>query len=90
MTERELITMLLGLGILVYYSIEYRRKAHLAELRLPLLAFAFIILGWLADVFDNGSMNAMRFAENFLYLCSAITFAFWTRKLKRGESKWIG
>ena len=90
MTERELITLLLGLGILAYFSLQHRRQAHLAELRLPLLAFAFITLGWVMDVFDNGDMNFMRFVENFFYLCSAITFTVWTRRLKRGESKWIG
>ena len=82
--------MLLGLGILAYFSVQYRRQAHLAELLLPLLGFAFIVLGWVVDVFDNGDWNAMRVAENALYLCSAITFTFWTRRLKRGESKWIG
>ncbi len=89
MEELELLTVLFGLGIVVYFCFQYRRQAVLRELALPLLGFTLIVFGWTANAFDNAVNDWMRMTEHVFYLCSAIVFVFWTRKLYRGESKWI-
>lgn len=89
MEELELLTVLFGLGIVVYFCFQYRRQEVLRELVLPLLGFTLIVFGWTANAFDNGVNDLVRLAEHAFYLCSAIAFAYWTRKLYRGESKWI-
>ena len=90
MAEREFLTVLLGLGILAWFSLQYRRQPHLAEIRLPLLGFALIVLGWVANAFDHAGSHWMRIVEHGFYALGAITYVIWTTRLKRGESKWVG
>jgi hypothetical protein len=53
MQERELLILIFGLGVLVYFLFLHRELELFTSLRLVLLSLVLLICGWFFNLLDN-------------------------------------
>jgi|GEM_PF-3667567 len=78
MEERELLTFLLSVTVLLVALIQRRTLNLFSALRLPFIAFCLMTLSSLANLLDNTiSFQFFSVAEHVLYTLSAAVIAYW-------------
>jgi len=83
MQERELLTFLLGLGVLLYLLLQQRQLAILQGMARPVAAYATLILGWLARLLsDSLAIPMLVLAEHGCYVLTAYILMNWLRGLE--------
>lgn len=87
MQERELLTFLFGIGVLVYLLVQHRKLAILRDMNLPILAYSALVLGWLARLLNSSfPAPALLILEHGFYTLTAILLFSWLRGLEaRGQ-----
>lgn len=84
MEERELLTFLIGVTVIIVTLLQRRKLNLFSELRLPFIAFCLLTLSTLANLLDNThSFELFSFLEHTLYALSAAVIALWVFRLER-------
>lgn len=87
MEERELLTFLISVTILLIALFQHRKLYLFPALKLPILAFCLLVLSNLANLLDNThSFAIFSLLEHFLYALSAIAFGFWIVRIRQKSS----
>jgi len=87
MEERELLTFLIGVTVIIVTLLQRRKLNLFPELRLPFVAFCLLTLSTLANLLDNTqSFEVFQFLEHALYALAAAVIAWWVFGLERKKS----
>jgi NADH:ubiquinone oxidoreductase subunit K len=74
--EREVVTLLLGLGALGLALKIRRSLAYLHSLELVLLSLSLLVVGWIATILE-GKWTAFDSVEHLCYAASSMAIALW-------------
>jgi len=87
MEERELLTFLIGLTVILVTLLQRQKLNLFPGLRLPFIAFCLLTLSTLAHLLDNThSFEVFSFLEHALYALSAAVIAIWVYSLRSNRS----
>lgn len=87
MEERELLTFLIGVTVLLITLLQRRKLYLFPALRLPMLAFGLFVLSTLSDVLDNiYSFQVFSPLEHLFYASGCIVILLWIIRLEHKES----
>jgi hypothetical protein len=87
MQERELLILIFGLGVLVYFLFLHRELELFTSLRLVLLSLVLLICSWFLDLLDNRSdFTWLQPLEHSLHAAAAVSLLawIWLRRRKAG------
>lgn len=81
MQERELLTFVIGFGVLIYACLQYRKSEFLGRMLWPFIGYGMLVIAWFCNLLDNQYAFALlRVFEHFFYAVAACCFLFWLRK----------
>ena len=87
MEERELLTFLIGVTVLLIALSQHRKLQLFPTLRLPVMAFGLFVLSMLADTLDNVvAFPVVSFFEHLLFALGCGVIFYWVIKLERTQS----
>jgi hypothetical protein len=76
--ENEAITLLLGLGMLLFIHTNRTRLQHLPASKTLLAAFYLLVAGWILTIVEGFFwQRALNFVEHLCYTGNAILLAAW-------------
>lgn len=79
--EDEIIMLVLGLGVLLFIILNYRRLQHYPSVRILITGFGFSLIGWILTVLEGFLFETtLNYAEHFCYLASAGCVTLWLYK----------
>ncbi len=87
--QNELVTLILGLGVLAFFVLGRVRIRDLPGWRLLLLSFTVLCAGWALTVLEGFFWpDVLNSVEHICYAVSAILFALWCWRIfsDKGEA----
>ena len=88
MEERELLTFLIGVTVLLIALLQRRKLNLFPALRLPVFAFSLFVLSTLADVLDNVfAFQILSLFEHLLFVLGTAVLLYWVITLERNQSQ---
>lgn len=85
--QHELITAILGLGVLLLMIVQRRQLRLIPDYRWLFLSYCLILLAWLLTIAEDYWLPVyMNLLEHICYLASAALVAWWTQKFLRREA----
>ncbi len=82
--DGEIVTALLGVGVLAFAVSGRRRLMRLPHPRLLVGAFTLLLAGWLVTVGENlGNETVLNTVEHVCYLLGALASAAWCLRASR-------
>ncbi len=87
MQERELLILIFGLGVLVYFLFLHRELELFTSLRLVLLSLVLLICSWFLDLLDyRTDLTWLQPLEHSLHAAAAASLLawIWLRRNKAG------
>ena len=76
--ENEVIMLTLGIGVLIYMSINHFNLKRIPSFKILTFAFCTIVIGWALTVLEGFFWEAfLNFLEHMCYSISAILLAVW-------------
>lgn len=84
--ENEVVTLLLGVGTMIFILAHRPRLGQLPYSKIILSAFYIIFAGWAFTVFETFIWsNVLNFLEHACYAASSLLLAVWCWKVVRGR-----
>ncbi len=88
MEERELLTFLFSVTVLLIALLQHQKLYLFPALKLPFVAFGLLTLSNLANLLDEGDYQVLFNAlEHILYVLSSAVIAYWLLLLRRKKSQ---
>lgn len=80
--ENELVSLLLGIGILVFFLASHQRLIRLPMWQVLMAAYSFLLAGLVLTVAEGFFLDQLlNSLEHLCYGLSAIATAFWCRQV---------